>query len=154
MKGLYILVTDSKRALIVSDFSTWQLPCHLHWPAARPPLKNGWPAAILKHVTYGHELQWPAVAKQKKVFGQPKSSTWYLCEISEDFLDSLVRQARMSRIFWQRHASATVPWTLKAVPLDHAVKLISGHSSNCVVAYLLGSPRPQGLPINKKNARD
>lgn len=141
MKGLYVLVTDGKRCIVVEDAEVGglMLPCHRQWPIGRKPLRNQWPAALLSHVLFGstaaEQVSYTRPRGQRP-FGMPEDHTWALCSWSPAQLDSAVDAALAARRWWHSHGHAKAPWTLKLADLDKAEKQCSMASAACIKAFV------------------
>jgi hypothetical protein len=141
MKTIFILVTDGLRALVVNDSSVGQtsLPSQRQWPNSLRPSKNHWPLNLIRHVTYHVPFDWPDYKKQKKAFGMPEDSAWFLIELNAQQLDHIQKETKKVCAWFFRYASAKVPWTLKLLDftsLDFSKSSCEAMSAHCLRSYL------------------
>ena len=112
MKGLYVLMTDGQRCLLVVDSGQLQLPSHKQWPIARKAPRHNWPTALAKHITFNNEK--PMIAhKQKRPFGLHANEKFCILKLSENDLSSLYEESKAIRKWFVMHAKAIVPWSFR-----------------------------------------
>lgn len=122
---------------MVQDNNVIGLPSQRQWPVSLRPRKNQWPLALLRHITFNSIINWPDYQKQKKAFGMPEDSSWYLFSITKEVFDSVLLQSKKSSEWFFRYASAKVPWTLKALDFNsitsNTCEVMSAH---CIREYI------------------
>lgn len=141
MKSIFLLVTDGSRAMMIHDpilGNDYLLPSHQQWPKTLKPSKNEWPLHLVKHVTYNIPFQWPEYQKQKKTFGMPEHSSWFLFSITQPDFDYLLRETKKVSQWFFRYANASIPWTIKSFDLTilNGKTNCDAMSAHCLRAYL------------------
>lgn len=134
-----LLITDGTRVLLIQDSTGLALPSQRQWPVTLKPPKNNWPLALARHISFNCVQEWPEYQKQKRAFGMPDESLWYVFLIGPTNLDAIVHQTKKTSEWFFRYASARIPWSLKIADLHSIIanklscEVMSAH---CIREYL------------------
>jgi len=131
---LMILVTDGTSFIAVKQNGLLTNPSSDHWHKGQK--KNNWPLAILKHLTYNMDIEWPEPVKQKVAFGLPSKMSWYVVKMETADICKIVRNAKINRLWWFRNAVAKPEWELKLIKIIDSKKKCDANTSHCINAFV------------------